>query len=78
VERAGTGQAGLTWRKSSFSTSDGACVEVARSGAVIAVRDSKSPEGVVLLFMAEDWYAFLADIKCGHWLMPSSGATAEG
>jgi len=36
----------LTWRKSSHSGANGACVEVAEpGGAVIAVRDSKDPQG---------------------------------
>ncbi|MFS2293675.1 MAG: DUF397 domain-containing protein [Actinomadura sp.] len=39
------------WRKSSHSTSNGGdCIELARlSGAVVAVRDSKDPNGPVLL-----------------------------
>lgn len=38
--------AGPTWRKSSFSSDNGACVEVADlSEGMIAVRDSKHPVG---------------------------------
>lgn len=36
----------LTWRKSSLSTDNGACVEVAvLAGGLVAVRDSKNPAG---------------------------------
>jgi hypothetical protein len=38
--------AGLTWRKSSFSSDNGTCVELAPvPGGLIAVRDSKNPGG---------------------------------
>lgn len=38
--------AGLTWRKSSFSSDNGMCVELATlSGNRFAVRDSKNPAG---------------------------------
>ncbi len=38
------------WRKSTHSTSNGGdCVEVAPVSGVIAVRDSKDPDGPVLL-----------------------------
>ncbi|WP_021592163.1 DUF397 domain-containing protein [Actinomadura welshii] len=43
--------AGLTWRKSTHSGSNAAeCVELAdAAGVVVAVRDSKDPDGPVLL-----------------------------
>ncbi|NVI86721.1 DUF397 domain-containing protein [Actinomadura sp. BRA 177] len=43
--------AGLSWHKSSRSTSSGGnCVELADvAGALVAVRDSKDPDGPVLL-----------------------------
>lgn len=46
---------GLTWRKSSRSGGNGdngACVEVAFAGPVVAVRDSKNPAAGVLAFPA--------------------------
>ncbi|KJK57151.1 DUF397 domain-containing protein [Saccharothrix sp. ST-888] len=49
----------LTWRKSSHSGGNGACIEIAvPSGASIAVRDSKDPEGPQLHFSKEAWAAF--------------------
>ncbi|GAA4223590.1 hypothetical protein GCM10022254_01020 [Actinomadura meridiana] len=40
----------LTWRKSSHSDDyQGACVEVAEVTAGVAIRDSKDPDGPVLV-----------------------------
>ena len=49
-----------TWRKSSFSFSNGNCVEVA-SG--VAVRDTQDRQGPVLKFSAAKWRAFTAALK---------------
>jgi len=57
----------LAWFKSSYSSANGQCTEVARlprGGA--AVRDSKHPDGPVLRFSAEQWRAFLACAKTGQ------------
>ena len=49
----------LSW-KNSTASGTGACVEVARAGETIVVRDSKSPSGPVLTFSETEWEAFLA------------------
>lgn len=47
------------WRKSSWSGSESNCVEVASSGALTAVRDSKNPSGPTLAFPVSSWAEFL-------------------
>jgi Domain of unknown function (DUF397) len=54
-----------TWRTSSYSGNNGgACIEVAAARAV-AVRDSKDPDGPVLVFGPQAWAAFAARVKTG-------------
>jgi hypothetical protein len=56
------------WRKSTFSGSGNACVEVADlDGGARAVRDSKNPTGGHLTFTATEWAAFTAGIKSGEF-----------
>ncbi|MFI9258945.1 DUF397 domain-containing protein [Streptomyces sioyaensis] len=55
---------GAAWRKSSYSDGgDSNCVEISDGfpGAV-PVRDSKNPEGPVLLFPAAAWSAFIGGV----------------
>jgi Domain of unknown function (DUF397) len=56
------------WRKSSYSGNGGGnCVEVARHRPhVVAVRDSKNPNGSVLTLAPEDWQAFTGRVKTGQ------------
>ena len=52
------------WRKSSYSSQNGACVEVATNlPEAVAVRDSKDSEGPALLIPAAEWRAFVRDLK---------------
>ncbi|MFD5628567.1 MULTISPECIES: DUF397 domain-containing protein [unclassified Streptomyces] len=53
-----------TWTKSSYSTGNGACVEV-KSPVLeaMAVRDSKVPEGPTLAFPTNSWNAFVTEVS---------------
>jgi Domain of unknown function (DUF397) len=53
------------WRKSSYSMSNGQCVEIARlASGQIAVRDSQATaEGLVLRFNPQTWAGFLAELQ---------------
>lgn len=53
------------WRKSSYSSSSGgACVEVARNlPSLVALRDSKDPEGPALAFTSAGWQEFISAVK---------------
>lgn len=57
------------WRKSSYSGGNGGqCVEVATSlPGLIAVRDSKHPDGPKLIFTPAEWHAFLAGVRDGEF-----------
>jgi hypothetical protein len=52
------------WRKSTHSGStDNSCVEVAEAERLVAVRDSKHPDGSILLFDQPQWRALLSAIS---------------
>ncbi len=52
------------WQKSSYSSQSGNCVEVARNlPGLVALRDSKSPNGPNLLVSPETWQAFLLALR---------------
>ena len=59
--------AGLTWRKSSFSSDNGVCVELAHlPGGRIAIRDSKNPAAGHLIFPGSASSTRLATPPAGH------------
>lgn len=53
----------LLWRKSRASGGNGACVEVARSGSSILVRDSRAPLGAILSFTPGQWCGLVRRTK---------------
>lgn len=52
-----------TWRTSSYTGSEGNCVEVADAAPVVLVRDTKDLDGGTLAFTAGTWAAFTDSLK---------------
>jgi hypothetical protein len=57
------------WRKSSYSGSNGDCVEIAAStdGEHVFVRNTRDRSGAVLDFTPSEWDAFLAGAHDGEF-----------
>ncbi|WP_280398672.1 DUF397 domain-containing protein [Nocardia carnea] len=61
-----TDLASAQWFKSSRSSGQQNCVEVAfLDGGTVGVRDSKNPTGPALSFDPADWDGFVADVAAG-------------
>jgi uncharacterized protein DUF397 len=58
------------WFKSSYSGSGGTCVEIAAnlaaSGGIVPVRDSKNPDGPRLGFRTATWSSFVTAVRGGE------------
>ena len=54
---------GAGWRRSSYSGTNGECVEAAASGLAVMVRDSKDPDGTRLVFGANAWRKFATALR---------------
>lgn len=58
------------WRKASYSSTNGNCVEVAQTPAgSVAVRDTTDQRGPTLAVQAGVWRAFMAGIREGHTVL---------
>jgi hypothetical protein len=66
---------GADWRKSSYSSGNGgtsvvvAIIAGSKEGSdrVIAMRDSKDPDGPALIFTPAEWEAFTAGTRDGEF-----------
>lgn len=52
----------LTWRKSSYSNSNNACLEVTHLPTGQAIRDSKNPTGPTVATTTNQWTTFIKAI----------------
>lgn len=58
--------ADVTWR-TARSCNGGTCVKVAASGESVLIADSKTPDGPVLAYTADEWREFLRGAKNGDF-----------
>ena len=59
---------GGPWRKSSYSNSQGNCVEVsALAGGGVAMRNSRDPKGPALLYTQAEITALIQGVKDGEF-----------
>lgn len=54
-------------RKSSYSSGNGQCVEIAFVGEIVAMRDSKDPNGSALVFGPGEFSAFVSGVMDGEF-----------
>lgn len=68
TQRTSNDLAKLTWRKSSYSSGNGQCVEVARlADGSWAVRNSREPDKEPHVFTDAEFTAFRAGVKAGEF-----------
>jgi hypothetical protein len=53
----------VNWRKSTYSFSNGNCVEVGTGRGLVAVRDSKDPDGPAIDVSPRAWIEFTDYVK---------------
>lgn len=57
----------LTWLKARSSTVNGHCIEIASTAGNIAIRDSKDPDGPILVYTPSEFRAFLDGVRNGEF-----------
>jgi hypothetical protein len=65
MNTSATSPADIMWRKSSKSTGQNDCVEIARTGTAVLIRDSKNRGGGHLAVSARTWASLITSIKHG-------------
>jgi hypothetical protein len=53
----------IGWRTSSYTGTNGNCVEVGGAGGTVLARDTKDRDGVVLSVPGEAWLSFITLLK---------------
>jgi hypothetical protein len=57
----------LAWLKARCSTGNGQCVEIASTSDKVAIRDSKDPNGPILVYTPREFSAFLEGARNGEF-----------
>jgi hypothetical protein len=59
------------WQKSTYSGGNGGqCVDVARNlPGIVAIRDSKNPDGPKLIVSPDAWRAFASGVRQGEFTL---------
>jgi hypothetical protein len=57
----------LAWLKAHSSTANGQCIEIASAVGNIAIRDSKDPDGPILVYTSSEFRAFLDGARNGEF-----------
>ena len=70
MPRTGSPGRELAWLKARKSAGNGACVELAPVHGMVAIRDSKDPEGPAPWYTAAEWEAFLGRRQEGRVRQP--------
>jgi hypothetical protein len=65
------------WRRAADCTHSD-CVEVALAGGHVALRDSKRPDGGVLVFTRAEWEAFVAGVRGDEFDPGRQASRADG
>jgi Domain of unknown function (DUF397) len=60
-------RASLAWLKAQASTYNGQCVEIASTSGKVALRDSKDPDGPILVYTNAEFKAFLDGARNGEF-----------
>ena len=64
------------WVKSSYSFSNGNCVEVAAlPDGSVGVRNSRDPDGPALKFTPDEWHDFIAGARNGEFDLPAEAGS---
>jgi hypothetical protein len=53
----------FNWRKASYSSGSGNCVEVADAASAVLVRDTKTRVGGTLAFTTDAWQTFTSSLR---------------
>ena len=60
-------RASLAWLKAQSSGANGACVEIASTVGKVVIRDSKDPDGPILVYTSREFDAFLDGARNGEF-----------